>query len=761
MGRGAESFGSHRCGICGQSEKVGVTAVSGLSVYRWPVPDRLGDGFSSTCQTASPCDSSSPVPGREILPIPDLVTLTGSHGGLYSGGPICSSLHETDSTLPSQVLVSTASAEAHDHCSVPSVSTSALVVQSHQSSVRFAPLPSKVCSCTHDRCIWRWLGRGTRQPPVSSGFVVGAGSDLAYQSTRVASSVVGSSTLSSSASGSVCVSSNGQLHDLPLYQQVRGHSVCGVVSSGLGSPSLVSTKGHYNSSFVCSGSSQSYGRCSFPGQRFTLSTVRGRPARMVSQSSGGQSAVHSIGSPVVRLVRLPNKLQTSSVVQLGQGSSCLSLERFFPSLDSGRLCFSTSCSTSSSCVQDQAGPSYSHPHRPLLASESLGLRSSPYVSRSPHQASPPSGFTATTRSVPPRSSVLASSGMESVRRSYVAKGFSTEVIHTLQASRRSSTTGAYEAQWSVFDRWCCGRGEDPFRVDLALVLEFLNDMFHQGKAYNTLKGYLSAFTAFRGSIQGYTFHQHPDIATFLKGVLRLRPPVRSPVPCWDLDLVLNFLSSHIFEPPDSATLDLWTLKTVFLVAITSVARVSELQAIDIRPELSRIRRNSVSLRANPSFLPKVLNAQYVNRQINIQAFHPDPRNKLQRQFQLLCPVRALNIYLDKTRSFRRPQIFQLFVSYKSGSEGLPVSKQRIASWLVSTIAKAYSHFDMQVPQGIRAHSTRAVGASVACVRGVLLEDICRAATWADGSVFAKFYCLDMVPEGTSLSHTILSRATRT
>ena len=118
---------------------------------------------------------------------------------------------------------------------------------------------------------------------------------------------------------------------------------------------------------------------------------------------------------------------------------------------------------------------------------------------------------------------------------------------------------------------------------------------------------------------------------------------------------------------------------------------------------------------------------------------------------------TLYVYLDKTRLLRRPNVFQLFVTFQSGSEGSLVSKQRIASWLVSTIVKAFSHFDMEVPQGLRAFSTRAVSASVACVQGVLWEVICHAATLANGSVLPHFIVW-MVPEGTSLSYTILSRA---
>jgi hypothetical protein len=285
-------------------------------------------------------------------------------------------------------------------------------------------------------------------------------------------------------------------------------------------------------------------------------------------------------------------------------------------------------------------------------------------------------------------------------------------------------------------------------------------MFAQGKALSTLKGYLSAFTAIRGNIEGYSFHSHPDISTFIKGVLRLRPPLKKIVPCWELQVVLDYLSSEVFEPPLRVSLADWTLKTVFLIAITSVSRASELQAIDIRPQLSRIRRKSVSLKTNPAFLPKVLNPLYVNRHINIQAICPDPRNKQERLNNLICPVRALNIYLDKSQSVRKPDVHQLFVTFKAGAEGNPVSKSRISSWLVQVISRAYSYFGKEIPPGIKGLSSRALGASLACERGMSMEDICRAATWSSSSVFAQHYRLDTVPEGTSLSHVVLNKQTR-
>ena len=72
------------------------------------------------------------------------------------------------------------------------------------------------------------------------------------------------------------------------------------------------------------------------------------------------------------------------------------------------------------------------------------------------------------------------------------------------------------------------------------ILEFLNELFLQNKAYNTLKGYMSALSAFRGKIDRFSFVSHLEISTFLKGVLGRRPPVKKTIPCWDLEVVLDF-----------------------------------------------------------------------------------------------------------------------------------------------------------------------------------------------------------------------------
>ena len=64
---------------------------------------------------------------------------------------------------------------------------------------------------------------------------------------------------------------------------------------------------------------------------------------------------------------------------------------------------------------------------------------------------------------------------------------------------------------------------------------------------------------------------------------------------------IEMLTVSLFEPLESATLHFLTWEVVFLVAITSSATVSELRALDCRPELLHSFTDRVVLRANLVF----------------------------------------------------------------------------------------------------------------------------------------------------------------
>ncbi len=122
-------------------------------------------------------------------------------------------------------------------------------------------------------------------------------------------------------------------------------------------------------------------------------------------------------------------------------------------------------------------------------------------------------------------------------------------------------------------------------------------------------------------------------------MLRLRPRERSRVPPWDLAVVLEALCKPPFEPIEQVSERLLTLKTVLLLAISSLKRVGDLQAlsvasIDFTPGLAK-----VFLYPRVGYVPKVPSS--VPRPVVLQAFCPPPfREPNQENLNCMCPVRA-------------------------------------------------------------------------------------------------------------------------
>ncbi len=208
-----------------------------------------------------------------------------------------------------------------------------------------------------------------------------------------------------------------------------------------------------------------------------------------------------------------------------------------------------------------------------------------------------------------------------------------------------------------------------------------------------------------------------------------RPPL---VPSWDLSIVLAGLQRGPFEPLDSVELKFLSLKTALLTALTSIKWVGDLQAFSVY--------SHVVLRSRPGYVPKVPTTPFRDQVVNLQAL---PSEEADPALALLCPVRALRIYVTRTRSVRSSE--QLFVCHGGQQKGKAVSKQRLAHWIVEAVALAYQSQGEPCPLGVRAHSTRSVASSHALAHGASLADICRAAGWATPNTFARFYNLRVEP----------------
>ncbi|KAI2663241.1 ORF V: Enzymatic polyprotein [Labeo rohita] len=231
---------------------------------------------------------------------------------------------------------------------------------------------------------------------------------------------------------------------------------------------------------------------------------------------------------------------------------------------------------------------------------------------------------------------------------------------------------------------------DPQRCTIAVVLSFLQEKLERRLSPSTLKVYVAAIAAYHDAVDGTSLG-----------------PGEAP-----------------FEPLASVELKYLSLKTALLTALASIKRVGDLQAFSVDEACLEFGPGDshVILRPRPGYVPKVPTTPFRDQVVNLQAL---PLEEADPASALLCPVRALRIYVDRTRHFRRTE--QLFVCFGGQQKGNAVSKQRLAHWVVDAISLSYQNQGEPCPLGVRAHSTRSVASSYALAHGASLADICRAA----------------------------------
>ncbi len=317
-------------------------------------------------------------------------------------------------------------------------------------------------------------------------------------------------------------------------------------------------------------------------------------------------------------------------------------------------------------------------------------------------------------------------------------GLPPAVAETIIQARAPSTRQTYALKWSLFATWCSSWREDPRRCTIGVVLSFLQERLERRLSPSTLKVYVAAIAAHHDAVDGRSLGKHDLIVRFLKGARRMNPSRPPLVPSWDLSIVLAGLQRGPFEPLDSVELKFLSLKTALLTALTSIKRVGDLQAFSVSEECLVFGPvySHVVLRPRPGYVSKVPTTPFRDQVVNLQAL---PSEEADPALALLCPVRALRIYVTRTRSVRSSE--QLFVCHGGQQKGKAVSKQRLAHWIVEAVALAYQSQGEPCPLGVRAHSTRSVASSHALELGASLADICRAAGWATSNTFARFYNL--------------------
>ena len=336
----------------------------------------------------------------------------------------------------------------------------------------------------------------------------------------------------------------------------------------------------------------------------------------------------------------------------------------------------------------------------------------------------------------PGSPQATASCLETLRRFTRAAGFSSEVALLASLARRPSSHSNYQLKWVVYRSWCRSHGHSVSRPTLSKVADFLCWLWSaRSLSVSSIKGCRSMLSAvFRFHLPSLS--SYPVLRDLLRS-FRLSSAERLLCPpAWDLSLVLRFLNSSAFKPLSQAPLRALSQKTLFLLALATAKRVGELQALS---SVVTFVGHDACLSYIPQFVAK---SESLTRSIprSLVKSLSDFAAGLDEDL-LLCPVRALRIYLDRTRPLA-PVRHRLWVSPRRPSHAM--SKNAVSFFLREVIHAA----GVSRPEvgSVRAHEIRGVSTSVAFHRNWSVSAVLESANWSSSSVFSSFYLHDIQHE---------------
>ena len=481
-----------------------------------------------------------------------------------------------------------------------------------------------------------------------------------------------------------------------------------------------------------SSDSCAHSRSGEPNCRFFESTFYG-PDRMATESASRlqdfSTTVPSTGGFVCKSSKFPS----SMLRVLATGSHGLENRCFFNSMEKPKgICVSTvqpniSCSSESNKRQPSSNFNYSSLENPTMVSTG-----SSSVLQKPDSASGDRQLVDSTLRQGTESPIGENpqiSRLDSVRRRYIARGFSKGTAEILSKAWRTKTSKQYQSAWKLWLGWCSSRSLDLFQVSVVDVLEFLSFEFQKNKLYSAINSYRSTLSTTFPPIDGFPIGKHPTVLQFMKGVYNLKPTVPKYSCVWDVSVVLDYISS--LPCNDNLSLKDLTCKLAILIALVSADRGQSIAFLDLNflkilPSKAVFMINKLTKTSRPGKPAK---------RVILPAYS---------KCKKLCVKSTLQCYIDRTKQLRSSSI--LFISiFKPHKQ---VTSSTIARWLKSVLVKSGI-------SGYGAHSTRSASTSAALEAGLSVKDIMNVADWSNASTFNKFYKKVPVSSDVSFGKTVL------
>ena len=277
-----------------------------------------------------------------------------------------------------------------------------------------------------------------------------------------------------------------------------------------------------------------------------------------------------------------------------------------------------------------------------------------------------------------------------------------------------------------------------------MICDFLLFLIDEGRHLpNTLESIKSCVCVTLKLAVGIDLSDSSEITAILQKYHRDCPRENFTPPDWNLVYVLDMLLHKPFEPLSQASLKHLTYKTVFLVAMACSCHISELHALDVRKLQHDPEWKYVWLAPNSLFLAKNQTDRRPSSSRQFKLTNLTQFVGVHEPDRLLCPVRALRYYLQRTKPFRRNRR-ALFLSLQTNRKS-DITKQSINIWIRNTIRLAYALSGHQADQLGRTtnHEIRSVCSSLAYEKSMSLNTVLRACHWKNHNTFTSYYLRDV------------------
>ena len=313
------------------------------------------------------------------------------------------------------------------------------------------------------------------------------------------------------------------------------------------------------------------------------------------------------------------------------------------------------------------------------------------------------------QSVPSRRPRAEASRVETLKRHYRKSGFSGRVARVLSGVLRESSSRLYQSRSKIFCGWCRGRGVAPVNATVPVVVDFLIHLRQdKGLSVSTVKGYCSALNSVL-DLKGRDLAASREITTLLRSFARSVNPVELVLLRGTFLLYFRALRGLRMSLCGRVRSVFWPRKRSFLLGLASAKRISELHTLSYRVSHTR-DWGEVSFAFVTGFVAKTQDPSSLAPRFEGFSVPALPNARKNRNGRLLCPVRAVKVYLDRTAS-HRPRCERLFVT--TGRSKKEIAKTTVSFWLRKTISRAYelSGTGLPVPAP-RARETRGIAPSI-------------------------------------------------